>query len=61
MVQVDKALCQGIGYCWSNCSTVFERDPADGKARVKAGQSGSTAPCIADSQANCCEGAIQTS
>lgn len=59
MVSVNKSLCYGAGYCWSNCSSVFERDSADGKARVRAGQENSTASCISDSQANCCEGAIE--
>jgi len=57
MISVNKANCVSIGYCWSNCPQVFSED-TDGKAKVNAGQSGSTAPCVSDSQANCCQGAI---
>ncbi|HEY9854929.1 MAG TPA: ferredoxin [Stenomitos sp.] len=60
MISIDKASCIGLGYCWSNCPTVFAQD-TDGTAKVKAGQENSTAPCVRESQANCCQGAIQIS
>lgn len=60
MVSVNKALCTKDGYCWSNCPSVFERDPSDGKARVKSGQENSKATCIPAAQENCCLDAIQS-
>lgn len=60
MISVDKNNCMGIGYCWNSCSQVFAQD-TDGKAKVIAGQENSTDPCVSDSQANCCPGAIQIS
>lgn len=57
-VSVEKSQCMGLGYCWNNCSSVFEQDPVDQLARVKAGQEDSQAACIATSQENCCPGAI---
>lgn len=58
MISVDKESCIGLGYCWSNCPTVFAQD-TDGTAKVKPGQERSTAPCVPQAQENCCLGAIQ--
>lgn len=60
MISVNRANCVSIGYCWGTCSEVFE-EGSDGKAQVIPGQEHSTAPCVLDSQANCCPGAIEIS
>ncbi len=58
---VDKSQCQGIGYCWTNCSAVFYQD-TDGLANTNVGTTCSDCPngtgSCNDVQANCCAGAI---